>query len=67
MPQDVRKWIKLGTNKERTGFCGQENMFLSFYLDGWSVPRRALGKYEVLTLPTASGRSDQSHRLAPMV
>ena len=42
-------------------------MFLSFCLDGWSVPRRALGKYEVLTLPTASGRSDQSHRLAPMV
>ena len=40
-------------------------MFLSFYLDGWSVPRRALGKCEVLTLPTASGRSDQSHRLAP--
>ena len=21
----------------------RENMFLSFYLDGWSVPRRALG------------------------
>ena len=21
----------------------QENMFRSFYLDGWSVPRRALG------------------------
>ena len=42
----------------------KENMFLSFYLDGWSVPRRALGKCEVLTLPTASGRSDQSHRLA---
>ena len=41
-------------------------MFLSFYLDGWSVPRRTLGKYEVLTLPTASGRSDQSHRLAPV-
>ena len=43
-----------------------ENMFLSFYLDRWSVPRRALGKCEVLTLPTASGRSDQSHRLAPV-
>ena len=43
-----------------------ENMFLSFFLDGWSVPRRALGKCEVLTLLTASGRSDQSHRLAPV-
>ena len=24
-------------------FTHPENMFLSFYLDGWSVPRRALG------------------------
>ena len=30
-------------------------------------PRRTLGKCEVLTLLTASGRSDQSHRLAPML
>ena len=29
-------------------------------------PRRALGKGEVLALLTASGRSDQSHRLAPV-
>ena len=53
--------------KQELKFSPPENMFLSFYLDGWSVPRRALGKCEVLTLPTASGRSDQSHRLAPMV
>ena len=43
-----------------------ENMFLSFFLDGWSVPRRALGNARFLTLLTASGRSDQSHRLAPV-
>ena len=30
-------------------------------------PRRTLGKSEVLALLTASGRSDQSHRLAPML
>ena len=52
--------------KQELKFSHPENMFLSFYLDGWSVPRRALGRYEVLTLPTASGRSDQSHRLAPV-
>ena len=53
--------------KQELKFTHPENMFLSFFLDGWSVPRRALGKCEVLTLLTASGRSDQSHRLAPML
>ena len=40
--------------------------YVPLLLPGWMEwPRRALGKCEVLTLLTASGRSDQSHRLAP--
>ena len=41
-------------------------MFLSFSLDGWSERAERWVKSEVLTLLTASGRSDQSHRLAPV-
>ena len=29
--------------KQESKFTHPENMFRSFYLDGWSVPRRALG------------------------
>ena len=34
-------WSKESLSKN--GKVGVENMFLSFFLDGWSVPRRALG------------------------
>ena len=39
-------------------FSHPENLFRSFYLEGWSVSRRALGNARFSTLLTASGRSD---------
>ena len=42
--------------------------YVSLLLPGWMEwPRRTLGRCEVLTLLTASGRPDQSLRLAPML
>ena len=64
------KRVKKGKKREKRKKKGKkkkENMFRSFLLDGWSVWRRMLGKSEVLTLLTASGQSDQSHRPAPML
>ena len=45
----------------------KENMFLSFYLDGWSDRTELWEVCEVLVLLTASGWSDESHRLGPML
>ena len=42
MKENERKWKKMKEN-ERKWKKMSENMFLSFFLDGWSVPRRALG------------------------
>ena len=41
-------------------------MFLSFFLDRWSDRAERWVDARFLTLLTASGRSDQSHRLAPV-
>ena len=42
-------------------------MFLSFSLDGWSDRAERWVKARFWRWLTASGRSDQSHRLAPML
>ena len=54
-------------NKNEKNEKKQENMFLSFFLDGWSDHAVRWVNARFLTLLTVSGRSDQSHRLAPMV
>ena len=43
-----------------------KNMFRSFFLDGWSDRAVRWENARFLTLLTASGRPDQSHRLAPV-
>ena len=53
--------------KQELKFTHPENMFLSFSLDGWSVPRRTLGNARFWRCRQRSGRSDQSHRPAPNV
>ena len=52
--------------KRELKFSHPENMSRSFFLDGWS-DRAMRWEREVLTLLSASGRPDQSHRLAPML
>ena len=53
--------------KQELKFSPPENMFLSFSLDGWSDRAERWVKARFWRWLTASGRSDQSHRLAPMV
>ena len=53
--------------KQELKFSHPENMFLSFSLDGWSDRAERWVKARFWRWLTASGRSDQSHRLAPMV
>ena len=53
--------------KQELKFTHPENMFRSFFLDGWSDRAVRWENARFLTLLTASGRPDQSHRLAPML
>ena len=62
-----KKNNNLLTEREKTYPTDRERKYVPLLLPRWMEwPRRTLGRCEVLTLLTASGRSDQSHRLAPV-